>query len=209
MSARGAGPLAVALVHHTYGSPPSGEAEAVVREVAAGLRDLGHRPTILASHRARTRVSQEDGIRVVRLARLPEAPLRLRGFTGPLTHMPLTLRALVRGDYDIAHAFSAPDAEAALRWRRRAQRPVLFTCTEELDRGSLADSRLRLRLLGGAVEEADAVTAPTRAACVAILRWLAVDARVIAPRDPADHEELYRELLARPRPDRYTPAPSG
>lgn len=197
MTASDAGPLEVALVHHTYGSPPSGGVERIVHEVAAGLRDLGHRPTILASHRAPTRASLEDGIRVVRVARLPEEPLHRRGFTGPLTHLPLTLRALVTGNYDIAQAFSPPDAQAALRWRRRTHRPVVFTCTHVLGRDSLADGRLRLRLLSSAVEHADAVTVGTHGALAAMSRWMAVEGLLLEEAKASAHEKLYRDLIAR------------
>lgn len=194
MTASNAGPLKIALVHHTYGSPPSGGVERIVHEVAAGLRDAGHRPTILASHRRPTRIALEDGVQVVRVARLPEAPLRMRGFTGPLTHLPLTLRALGTGDYDVAHAFSPPDAHAALLWRRRTRRPVVFTCAEILDRSVVADGRLRLRLLGAAIERADAVLASTAASQAALDRWLALPARVMDRRDGAALGALYEGL---------------
>jgi hypothetical protein len=126
---------------------------------------------------------------------LIEWPLRARGFTGPLTHIPWTVGALCRGGYDIAHALSVPDAQAALLWRRLSGRPVVFECAEVIDRDRLADSRLRLALLSAAVEKTDAVVAPTTEARDALRRWLAVDAPVIEPRDAAEHTRLYRRLV--------------
>jgi hypothetical protein len=122
-----------------------------------------------------------------------EALLRRRGFTDALTALPLGAAALARGGFDVAHAFSPPDAAAALL-RRRA--PVVFTCVETLGRDRLADRRLRLALLRRAVEESDALVAPGEPAAAALARWLAVDARVLAPDDAEGHLHLYRDLLA-------------
>jgi hypothetical protein len=134
----------------------------------------------------------------VRVPRLPESPLRLRGFTGPLTHVPFLYRALRHGSYDVAHAFSAPDAKAALAWARRTGGPAVFTCVETLTRESLADRRLRLRLLTAAVERSDAVIAPSVDAVAALRRWMATDALLLEPADATAHERLYRKLLQRP-----------
>lgn len=185
----------VALVHHDHPRPAPPGVPRVVREVADGLRERGHEPVVVSSHRAASQRSTQDGTAVLRVARLPEGFLRRRGFTGPLTHLPLVLRALHRGDFDLAHAFSAPDAAAALRWRRATGRPVVFTCAEPMDRADLADRRLRLRLLQAAVDQCDAVTVPTDAGRVAMERWMAVEAVHLEPSDGAGHERLYRTLL--------------
>lgn len=169
----GPGPLRVALLLHR-GAPAAAEAE--VAEVAAGLLEAGLSATI------------------VRARRLPEAPLRFRGFTGPLTHVPLAAGALWRGRYDLAHAFTVPDAAAALLWRRASRRPVVFGCREVLDRASVADRRLRLRLVTAAVEDADAVVAASPDAQQALRHWMAVDAPLIGSHDGAAHARLYRRL---------------
>jgi hypothetical protein len=183
--------LRVALLAHTIEDPAPTWLAA-----AAALQDIGHDAVVLSSHRHPTRETTEHGVRVVRIARLPEAPLRWRGFTGPLTHAPLTLRALARGGYDAVHAFSPEDAAIALLSRRRTGTPVVFTAADPLDRDRLADRRLRLRLVQAAVEESDAVTAPTDALAALVERWLAVDAAVLDPRDGAAQVDLYRRLLA-------------
>jgi len=164
-------PLRVALLDHGH--------DHLVAELAGALRDAGHRPSVLS----------------VPPWRVPEALLRKRGFTGPLTPLPVTLAALSRGGYDVAHAFSAPDAAAALAWRRLVRRPVVFTCPEVLGREHVADRRLRLELLSRAVGDSDAVTAPSSASRDALWRWLAVDATLLEPSDAAGHERLYRELI--------------
>lgn len=123
--------------------------------------------------------------------------MRFRGFAGPLTHLPLTVRELARGRYDVAQAFSAIDAEALLQWRRITGRPVVFSSAEPLVRQRLADRRLRLRLVSRAVSQSDAVVACTLAAQAALGRWLGVQAEHLEPGDAAGHEQMYRALLER------------
>lgn len=196
MSASDRASLDIALVHHSFWSPPRDGVERIVHDVAVGLRELGHRPTVVSSHRAATRRSTWDGIPILHVARLPESPLARRGFTGPLTHVPFTARALLSGGHDVVHAFSAPDALAARLWRRRVGGPVVFTCAETLGRDRLADRRLRLRLLGAAVEDSDGVLVPTEEARAALWRWLAAEAPLVDPREGVAHERIYRRLLA-------------
>jgi len=187
--------LRVALLHHD----DAAEAGRIVRDVATGLRERGHTPVVIGSHRAPTQRSVEDGIAVVRVSCLPEGALRKRGFTGPLTHLPLALRTLHGGDFDLVHAFTAVDAAAALRWRRATGRPVVFTCGETIDRARVASARLRLRLLSAAIEDSDALVAPSEPAREALRYWMAADAQTIAPNDGAGHERLYRGTLSRTR----------
>ena len=165
----------VALLLHA-GAPAA--TAAVAEATHAALGQAGHLPDL------------------VREKPLLESPLRLRGFTGPLTHLPAALLTLRRGGYDLVHAFSAPDAQAALWWRRTTGRPVVFGCADALDRDRLSDARLRLRLLTSALEESDAVVTPTQAARDALARWMAIDALVVAPSDAQGHARLYAELLA-------------
>jgi len=178
----------VALLAHGDGAP-------LADELARALRAAGHDAAL------------------VRVRALPEAPLRLRGFTGPLTHLPFALLALRRGGYDVAHAFSAPDAAAALAWRRLGGGAVVFTCAEELRRERLSDARLRLALLQAALEDSDALAVATEAGRAALRRWMALDAPVLEPRDAAGHEALYAAALtraraaARGRPGATAPAP--
>jgi hypothetical protein len=186
--------LRVALVAHTLDS--GSELDDVARATAKALTDAGHDAVLVSSHRRPTRTSVEDGVRVVRLARLPEAPLRWRGFTGPVTHGPLLMRELTRGGYDVAHAFTPEDAALARMAARRTGLPVVFTAAEPLGRDRLAERRLRLKAVELAIDS-DAVTAPTEELASLADRWLAVDADVIDPRDAAAHERLYREVISR------------
>lgn len=186
-------PLRVALLHHGSGSP--GGTEDLVHTLASALRDAGHHSCVLTTHRHATEHSVEDGVEVVRARRLPEAPLRRRGFTGPVTHLPAIVRVLLSGSYSVAHAFSPPDALAAHIWRGWGGGPVVFTPAEPIERRRLADRRLRLWLLQRAVEDGDAVIAPTADARSGLWRWLAVDAPVIDPSDVRGHIRTYRSLI--------------
>jgi len=187
--------LRVALLYHGDPSATGWLGESLAWELAAALRDAGHRPTLLTSHRSPTRRSFEQGISVIRSRRLPEWALRKRGIAGPLTHLPLTARALMTGHYEIAHAFTPPDALAALAWRSVRKGPVVFTWAGPVSREVLADLRLRLRLVRLATERTDAVVAPTEESRVALRRWLAIDTPTIDAGDAGGHDRLYRTLL--------------
>lgn len=164
--------LRIALLDHTEGT--------YSRELELALRAAGHAPRLLGQ----------------RAVPPVEALLRRRGFTPAVSHVPRTVLELLRGDFDLAHAFSAPDAAAALAWRRVSGRPAVYTCTETLDRETLADGRLRLWALAQAIEDADAVAAASDEVRTAVERWFACSPTVIAAGDAAAYEGLYR---ARPQ----------
>lgn len=188
--------LRVGLLLHTYGAPfEPGEETAAVRDLARALQARGHLPSVITSRRGTTQRATEHGVPVIRNARLPEAPLRARGFAGPLTHLPLAVWELLRGAYEVAHAFSPVDALAARRWRQATGRPVVFTSVEPLVRERLAHRRLQLPLVDRAVAQSDATLAATKDAQAALRRWLTVDAPLVEPSDAVAHERLYETLL--------------
>jgi hypothetical protein len=113
-----------------------------------------------------------------------EALLRRRGFTPGLTSL-LFARRLAR--YDLVHAFAPLDAVAALR----AGATTVFTCTERLDRATVADRRLRLWALTQATERSAAVLAADDAIRASLQDWFAIDAPVLAP---AELDALYGRL---------------
>ena len=168
--------LSVALVHS--GGGPS---ERAARGLHGALRDAGHDSKLIGG----------AGPSV------PERLLAWRGFTPCLSALPRLLRALGTDDFEMVHAFDVVAATAALVWGRRSGAPVVCTFVEALDRGTVADRRLRLRLLTAALEESDAVLAANAAARAGLLRWAAVDSPVVQPADATGHERLYRELLNR------------
>jgi hypothetical protein len=164
--------LRVALLDHR-------QEGSLANEIAAGLRGRGHDAAVLGGR-----------------ATAFDALLDRRGFTPPLTRLPVAVRELTRGRYSIAHAFSPQDAYVALHWRRRGGGPVVFSCTEPMDRERLADRRLKLRFLRAALEQSDAVVVHDEASRAAAWRWLSIEPRLIPAADAADLYDLYRRLLA-------------
>jgi hypothetical protein len=190
----------VALVDRDH---PSG----FVTEVAAALAAAGHDACVVTCGRGPAGRSRHAGFSVARVRRLPEAPLRVRGFERPLTHLPFALLELLGGRFDVVHAFSPVDAAVARAWRRARGGPIAFTCLSPPARENVSNRRLTLRLLEAALEGSDAVLAADVEVRAAMWRWLAVDAEALAP---ADHAALYRGLLVRrtPEPRRDGPARS-
>jgi hypothetical protein len=164
--------LRVALVHH-------GRRTSAANELAATLQERGHDAAVIAS-----RPTALDAL------------LGRRGFATPIAHLPATLRELATGHYDIAHAFTPHDAYAALLWGRRSGCPVVFSCVEPIQRERLAERRLSLRLLRAALDKSDALIVHDDEARDAAWRWLALELPVIPLGDGAEHERLYRRLLA-------------
>ena len=182
------GGLRVALVHHGEGNATA----AHVRELAAALRDAGHRPVILGARVGRTARAEEDGVEVVRIGRAPERRLRGRGLDSPLTHLPGLLRELAGGRFDAVHAFSPQEACAAAL----GPAGVVFTAVEPPRREALAERRLRLAFWQRATAPPAVVLVPGEPEQAAMRHWLAVHARIAGPRDPTAHEEVYRSLTS-------------
>jgi Glycosyltransferase Family 4 len=125
---------------------------------------------------------------------LPDAPLRLRKIGDRPGHIPSALIALARGGFDVAHAFSAEEATAAVAWSRATRRPAVFTVTRPVERGKLADRRLRLAVVRLAVERSAVVLAPDASVADSVWRWLALRPTVVAPNDADAHVAIYRGL---------------
>ena len=181
--------MRIALLHHSYGTPYEGQAGPHMRELARGLLARGLEVAIVSSCRGRTRRSEEDGVEVVHLGRLPERPLASRAFDGPITQIPRTIKALA--GFQVAHAFSPQDAFAA----SYGAAGVAFTCVEAPRREALAERRLRLSFWDHAADPRHAILVPGEEQRRAVWRWLALDAEVIAAGDAEAHERVYRASL--------------
>ena len=149
--------------------------ESCALELAEALRHAGHETRLLVG----------PGYPAV------EAFLLWRGFTEGLSAVPSSVAELRRGRFDVAHAFTAVDVDAALRW---GGGPVVFGVAEVLGRERVANRRQRLSLLRRAVDESAAVVATGESQRAALGRWLAVDAPVLAPSDAEGHARLYAGL---------------
>jgi glycosyltransferase involved in cell wall biosynthesis len=177
----GAVGLSPALMNPCYWPEVRRGSERFAHDLGVGLAARGHSPALITSHRAPPRTATEDGMTVVRTWRPPDSLLERRGFEHHLTHVPLASRALVRGDYDVANPLYAADAGAALAWKRRTGRPVVYSFMGVPLRRYLVARRRRLRLVTEAVAGADRVVALSRAAASAFERELGIEPLVINP----------------------------
>lgn len=155
--------------------------ERFTRELADGLLAREHRPRIVTSHPARPSRTVEDGVPILRLPRPPEGRLRRRMWEPYVTHTPLTYLALRAGDAAVAHAMHGPDAVAALRWKQRTGRPVVWSFMGIPDHHGMFERRKRLQYVLRALEGTDAVVGLSRAAVDAFDRWFGHEARLIPP----------------------------
>jgi hypothetical protein len=194
--------LRIALIEHGFEADPASAAARATRELGLALSSLRHHPTVITCGPGSGSRSSTDGLDVISVRRLPEAPLRLRGFVGPLMQIPFTFAALSRGRFDIVHAFTALDVQPGLLWRRRSRTPLVFTCCDPPAREGLADARGRLRVTRDAFEAPDLVTAARAEVSDAAERWLAVDLPVVAPAEASAYARIYRRCLGPgvPRP---------
>jgi hypothetical protein len=168
----------IALLQHDHGSAEP--ATTHVREQALALGTAGVDVEVIAP-------SWE----------LPDAPLRLRKIGDRPGRLPASWLALVRGGYDVAHAFTPQDAAVAVLWSRFSRRPAVSSVCQPLRRASLADRRLRLAQLRVALERSAAVVVPDKEVADSLRRWMAVESRVIPPASADGHLALYAELGGR------------
>lgn len=131
---------------------------------------------------------------MLRVPRGPEGRLTRRELELYLTHLPGSYAAIRLGHYDIAHAWFAPDAVVAVRWKRHTGRPAIFSHLGIPDHIGLMDKRRRLQLTLDAVQGCDASVALGEYAASQFRRWLGVEVPVIPP--PVDVEHF------RPRGER-------
>lgn len=173
--------LKVALLTPCFWPEVRRGGERFVRELADGLLNRGHRPTVITSHPGPPRRTVEEGLAIVRLPRPPQGRLLRRHYEPYLTHVPLSYLALRLDGYELAHAVHPPDALAAVRWKRRTGRPAILSYLGIPDRKGLTEYRRRADLLVAAGSGCDAVIALSRYAAQAFDDWLGIEARVIPP----------------------------
>ena len=185
--------MRIALLFQPCGELP--RARRAVHCLADGLRRAGHEVDVLALGDDPAKAGGVAGL-AARTGAVADGALAKRGFVTPLAHLPLTVAGMLLRRHEVAHAFSAPGAAAALIWRRFTNGGVVFTSIEPVERARLAHRRLMLRLMRQACEDSDAVTVPDAQAQAALLRWMALEAPVIELGDVNGYERLYRSLAS-------------
>jgi glycosyltransferase involved in cell wall biosynthesis len=170
--------MRIALLHPTYWPEVRRGSERLVHDLAVALSRRGHDVSILTSHPRRTKVSIEDGVRVVRARRPPSLPRTgdLEFFT---LNAPGVALRLLRGEFDLAHAFFPVDAWAATKAKRMGGPPVAFSYHGIPDRWFLVARRRRLELSKTAVRDADAVSVLSEATVEPFRRYLLREPRVV------------------------------
>ena len=98
-----------------------------MHDLAVALVGRGHEVTILTSHQGPTSRAVEEGVRVVRLRRPRDRVLEPRGYEYYLARAPQVALQVLRGKYEIAHAFFQSDALAAVLARGLGGPPVVFS----------------------------------------------------------------------------------
>jgi phosphatidylinositol alpha-mannosyltransferase len=168
----------IALAHPTYWPEVRRGSERLVHDLGVALAGRGHEVTVLTSHPARTSVTEEDGVRVVRSRRLPQPPtlgLHER-FLGNAHNL---VRRLSRGRFDVVHAFYPSDAWAALAARRFGGPPLVFSFNGIPMREFLVARRYRLEMLTRVAERAEECLVLSDAAAEVFERFLLRRPRVV------------------------------
>lgn len=174
-------PLRVALLSPCYWPEVRRGTERFARDLADGLIERGHRPSLITSHPGPPSTTREEGLTVRRNRRPPERWLGRLGFESYLTHWPVSYGSLRRSEPDIAHALHHADALAAARWSKDTGCPSVFSFMGIPRAEGFGHRRLLGRVMQGAVGGTDAVVVLSHAAAERLERLLGVRARVIPP----------------------------
>jgi hypothetical protein len=167
--------------------PPDAADHAAVAGLAGELAARGHDVALLAG----TPAEDAPGVRVLR-HRAPHALLRRRAYEPGLAEIPAVAWRLLRGSYDVAHAFAPAHAFAAVGAAAFGGPPPVVSLLETPARRWLVAHRYRLPLLLRALEGAAATTVGSAEGAAACRRYLLRDP-VVAGMDAERLEALYED----------------
>jgi phosphatidylinositol alpha-mannosyltransferase len=170
----------IAHVSPTYWPEVMRGTERFIHDLGSQLAGRGHEVTVLTSHRGRRSVVAEDRMRVVRRWRPPELS-PLRWYEHHVANVPGLVRALLSGDFELAHVHFPSDAWAASVARRLGGPPFVFTMHGIPTREYLVARRYRLEMLLRVVATAAVCTVGSEAAARPFRRYLLRTPEVIAP----------------------------
>jgi glycosyltransferase involved in cell wall biosynthesis len=168
----------IALLHPTYWPEVERGSERLVHDLGATLTGRGHDVTILTTHAGASAASIENGMRVIRSRRLPQPPT-LGLHEDWLGTVPAFAWRLIRGDFEIAHAFHLSAAWAALRARRLGGPRIVFSFHGMPTREHLVARRYRLEMLQEVVSGAAASCVLSEAAADPFRRYLLCEPHVL------------------------------
>ena len=173
--------MRIALLHPTYWPEMRRGAERLVHDLAVWLAGAGHEVTILTTHRAAGAEQLENGVRVRRSWRPPDRLTRRRAYEDFLLTIPIQMRDLLSGEYDVAHSFFPVSAWAGLKARELGGPPLASTLTGIPTRGYLVGRRYRLSMNLQVARRAGSCSVLSQAAAQAFRRYLLREPEVIAP----------------------------
>jgi glycosyltransferase involved in cell wall biosynthesis len=163
--------MRIALLHPTYWPEVERGSERWVHDLGVTLVRRGHEVTVLSTHPGASSVEREDGLRVVRSRRLPQPPT-LGLHEDWLGNVPTYAWHLLRGDFDVAHAFHLAPAWAAVQARRAGGPPVAFNFQGMPTREHLVSRRYRLEMMQSVAASGAAACVLSEAAATLFRRYL-------------------------------------
>jgi glycosyltransferase involved in cell wall biosynthesis len=168
----------IALSHPTYWPEVRRGSERLIHDLASELAARGHEVTLLTSHRGPSTSGAEDGFRVLRSRRLPQPPTfgLHEDFLGNVHNV---ASRLIRGSYDLVHAFHLTDAWTGIQAQRLGGPPVVFSFHGMPTRHHLVARRYRLEMLQAVTARAAACCVLSEAAAELFRRYLLRDPRVL------------------------------
>jgi phosphatidylinositol alpha-mannosyltransferase len=190
--------MRVALLHPTYWPEVRRGAERLVHDLAGWLARAGHDVAILTTHRARTTATDEDGVRVVRMWRAPDALFERRAYEYYLGTGPAQMWGLLRERFDVAQAFFPVSGWAALRARELGGPPVVYSNMGITTRKYLVSRRYRLPIHVELARRATACTVLSEAAAEPFRRYLQRDPEVVPPGVATDEFAVEAERAEQP-----------
>ena len=173
--------MRVALLHPTFWPEVRRGAERLVHDLAGWLARAGNDVTVLTTHRASRSVTAEDGFAVIRGWRPPDRLLRRRAYEDHLGTVPAHVAELLRGEYDVAHAFFPVSGWAALKARAAGGPPVVYSKMGIPTRPYLVGRRYRMAMNLELARDAAACSVLSEAAADPFRRYLLRDPEVIPP----------------------------
>jgi glycosyltransferase involved in cell wall biosynthesis len=150
-----------------------------VHDLGEALASRGHDVTVLTTHPGGSSTAVEDGVRVARSRRLPTFT-PLTWYEDHVVNAPHTAWRLLKGEFDLAHAFVPAESWAAIGARRLGGPPVVASMHGIPVREHLVARRYRIELMRASMVEADVASVLSDAAAFAARRYLLADPIVLS-----------------------------
>lgn len=163
--------LRIALLHPTYWPEVRRGSERLIHDLGRTLAERGHEVSLITTHPHPTTVDFEDGMRIIRMRR-PRHRERFDFYEHHIANVPSVIRRVLRGRYDLVHAFFPADAWAAVAARRLGGPPVVYSFHGVPVREWLVQRRYRIEMIKAAAEGAAATTVLSSAAAETFRRYL-------------------------------------